>query len=171
MASHRESRSIALPAEWLFDIVADVERYPEFLPLMREARIVDRHQDTYQTEQSLALGMLMHRFRTQTELVRPRAITVISEDRSFCRFDIRWAFSTLGDDHCHVDFALDCATRSLFLRPVIDMLVLPMAASMVAAFEARAHALAAKAGVADSARQSTGASSDLDLPDGRPGNL
>jgi coenzyme Q-binding protein COQ10 len=171
MASHRESRSIALPAEWLFDIVADVERYPEFLPLMREARIVGRHQDTYQTEQSLALGMLMHRFRTQTELVRPHAITVISDDRSFCRFDIHWAFSPLGDDHCHVDFALDCATRSLFLRPVIDMLVLPMATSMVAAFEARAHALAAKAGVADSVRKPTVASFDPDLPEGGPGGL
>jgi coenzyme Q-binding protein COQ10 len=171
MASHRESRSIALPPEWLFDIVADVERYPEFLPLMREARIVGRHQDTYQTEQSLALGMLMHRFRTQTELVRPHAITVISDDRSFCRFDIHWAFSPLGDDQCHVDFALDCATRSLFLRPVIDMLVLPMATSMVAAFEARAHALASKAGVADSVRKPTVASFDPDLPEGGPGGL
>ena len=171
MPTHAEKRHLPYTPEQLFDLVADVERYPEFLPLMREARIVDRHQDTYQTEQSLALGMLMHRFRTQTELVRPHAITVISDDRSFCRFDIRWAFSPLGDDHCHVDFALDCATRSLFLRPVIDMLVLPMATSMVAAFEARAHALAAKAGVADSVRKPTVASLDPDLPEGGPGGL
>jgi ribosome-associated toxin RatA of RatAB toxin-antitoxin module len=37
MATHRENRAIALSSEWLFDIVADVERYPEFLPLVREA--------------------------------------------------------------------------------------------------------------------------------------
>jgi coenzyme Q-binding protein COQ10 len=146
MTSHRESRAIALSPEWLFDVVADVERYPEFLPLIREARIVTRDEHAYETEQSLALGLLMHRFRTRTELARPCGIVVVSDDRAFCRFDIRWTFSPQGDDHCHVDFALDCTTRSPFLMPVIEMLVMPMATGMVTAFEARAHALAAKAG-------------------------
>ena len=151
MATHRESRAIALPPEWLLDIVSDVERYPEFLPLMRAARIVRRYPKAYETEQTLALGLLLHRFRTRTELDRPSSIAIVSDDRSFCRFDVRWAFAPLADDHCHVDFALDCATRSLFLRPVVEMLILPMAASMVTAFEARAHALAAKAGSAPAA--------------------
>ena len=148
MATHRESRAIALSPEWLFDVVADVERYPEFVPLMLDAKIVHRGDDAYETEQRLALGLLMHRFRTRTELDRPRRITVLSDDRSFCRFDIRWTFSPLADDHCHVDFALDCETRSLWLMPVIQLLILPMATTMVSAFEARAHALAAKAGAA-----------------------
>lgn len=146
MASHRESRAIARSPELLFDIVADVERYPEFLPLIRDARIIRRHETAYETEQSLALGLMRHRFRTRTELDRPRAITVVSSDRSFCRFDIRWAFSPLGDQHCHVDFTLNCETRSIFLMPVIQLLILPMATSMVAAFEARSHALVAEPG-------------------------
>ena len=146
MATHSESRTIAWSPEWLFDIVADVERYPEFLPLVRAAKIVKRHENAYETEQSLALGLLTHRFCTRTELDRPRSITVKSEDRYFCRFDIRWAFSPLGEDQCHVDFALDCATRSLFLGPVIQVLLMPMAVSMVPAFEARAQALAAASG-------------------------
>ena len=145
MASHRESRAIARSPEVLFDIVADVERYPEFLPLIRDARIIRRHETAYETEQSLALGLLMHRFRTRTELDRPHRIVVASDDRSFCRFDIRWQFSPLADDHCHVDFTLDCETRSFFLMPIVQLLVLPMATSMVAAFEARAHALAGDA--------------------------
>ena len=145
MASHHESRAIARSPELLFDIVADVERYPEFLPLIRDARIIRRHEAAYETEQSLALGLLMHRFRTRTELERPRRIVVASDDRSFCRFDIRWQFSPLADDHCHVDFTLDCETRSFFLMPIVQLLVLPMATSMVAAFEARAHALAGDA--------------------------
>jgi ribosome-associated toxin RatA of RatAB toxin-antitoxin module len=88
--------------------------------------------------------VLTHRFRTYTELDRPHAISVVSDDRAFGRFDIRWAFAVRGDNHCHVDFSLDCVARSLLLRPVIEMLILPMASSMVSAFEARAHALAAK---------------------------
>ncbi|MFZ4538584.1 type II toxin-antitoxin system RatA family toxin [Propionivibrio sp.] len=145
MATHHESRAIAQSPEWLFDIVADVERYPEFLPLVRAARIVKRYENAYETEQSLALGLLTHRFCTRTDLDRPRSITVVSGDRSFCRFDIRWTFLPLGADQCQVDFTLDCETRSLFLGPVIHVLVMPMAISMVSAFEARAHALALEA--------------------------
>lgn len=142
MATHRESRAIARPAEEIFDIVADVERYPEFVPLIREARVFNRVEDRYETEQSLALGLLTHRFRTRTELVRPHGITVVCDDQAFCRFDIRWQFAPLGEDRCHVDFTLDCEPVSFFLIPVIQLLVLPMATSMVDAFEARVHALA-----------------------------
>ena len=144
MATHRESRTIALARERLFEVVADVERYPEFVPLVQEARIVRREDEAYETEQSLALGLLLHRFRTRTELDRPQRITVSSSDRSFGHFDIRWTFTPMGDDRCQVDFALDCQTRSLLLMPVIQLLVLPMAAGMVSAFESRAHALARK---------------------------
>ena len=164
MATHRENRAIALSSEWLFDIVADVERYPEFLPLVREARIINRYAEAYETEQSLVLGLLTHRFRTRTELKRPRAIVVTSADRSFCRFDIRWTFSERHDEHCQVDFALDCTTRSLFLMPVIELLVMPMATSMVAAFEARAYALAADAGAAAGWRVPNRAEEDLRDP-------
>ncbi|HPT50057.1 MAG TPA: type II toxin-antitoxin system RatA family toxin [Accumulibacter sp.] len=140
MPRHSESRTIAQPAERLFDIVADVERYPDFLPLMREAKIVHRGDDVYETEQALALGLLVHRFRTRTLLDRPRGITVVSSDPLFRRFDLRWVFSPLADDRCQVDFAIDCEASSFFLLPFVQMVVLPMAGQMVAAFEARALA-------------------------------
>ena len=142
MATHCESRDIARSPEWLFDIVADVERYPEFLPLISAAKIVKHHENAYETEQSLALGLMTYRFCSRTELDRPRSITVVSGDRSFRRFEIRWSFTPLAEDRCHVDFSLDCEARSLFLIPVIQVLIMPMATSMVSAFEARAHALA-----------------------------
>lgn len=146
MATHSESRAIAHSPESLFDIVADVERYPDFLPLVNAAKIVKRHENTYETEQSLMLGLLIHRFRTTTELDRPRRITVASNDRSFSRFNIRWEFSPLDNNRCQVEFSLDCDTRSFLLKPVIQVLVIPMAVSMVAAFEARANSLARNAG-------------------------
>jgi len=58
MATYHETRTIAQPAEALFDIVADVERYPEFLPLIRGARIFNRIEDRYETEMNLAPGLL-----------------------------------------------------------------------------------------------------------------
>lgn len=138
---HRESRVVAITAERLFDLVADVERYPEFLPLMRDAVVVGRSENAYETQQTLALGLLVHRFRTRTELDRPRAIRVTSADRAFSRFEILWSFSPTPEGHCRVDFSLDYEVRSLWLKPVGDVLIAPMALTMVDAFVTRARKL------------------------------
>ena len=54
---YRERRVIAVSSEQMFDLVADVERYPEFLPLMRKARMVRCDASAYETQQTLALGV------------------------------------------------------------------------------------------------------------------
>lgn len=138
MASHRESRIVAVTAERMFDLVADVERYPEFLPLMRKATIIRRHAEAYETEQVLALGLIQHRFLTRTELRRPTSIIVTSADRSFSRFEVRWLFTPTSEDFCQTDFALDCQARSLLLSP-LERLIAQMAEVMVSAFIAQAH--------------------------------
>lgn len=143
---YRESRVIEIPVERLFDLVADVERYPEFLPLMSRAEIVGRSANAYETQQTLALGVLAHRFRTRTELHRPHAIRVTSNDPSFSRFEILWGFTPTPEGHCRVDFSLDYAVRSFWLKPLGDMLIAPMAMSMVEAFVSRARKLGADAG-------------------------
>lgn len=140
--SHRESREVGVSTERMFNLVADVERYPEFIPLLRRARIVGRFDSGYETEQTLALGPLAHCFRTRTQLNRPHSVVVTSEDRSFCLFDVRWSFTPRAERCCHIDFSLKCEPRSIWLRPIGDVLVGQMALTMVHAFATRARALA-----------------------------
>lgn len=140
--SHRESREIGVSTERMFNLVADVERYPEFVPLLRKARIVRRFDGGYETEQTLALGPLAHCFRTRTRLDRPHSVVVTSDDRSFCLFDVRWSFTPKAERRCHIDFSLRCEPRSVWLRPVGDVLVGQMALTMVQAFATRARTLA-----------------------------
>ncbi len=137
--AHRENRVVAVSTERMFDLVADVERYPEFLPLMQEARIVHRHANGYETEQVLMLGLLAYRFRSRTELESPHSITVTSADRNFRHFDIRWLFAPAAEGGCRIDFALDCEIRSFWFKPLGDVLVAQMALTTVNAFAARAR--------------------------------
>lgn len=141
LTPHRESRVVAVSGERLFDLVADVERYPEFLPLMRKAVIIARSANAYETQQTLALGLLEQRFRTRTELDRPHAIRVTSADPTFSRFEILWLFAPTPEGHCRVDFTLDYEVRSLWLKPIGDLLIAPMALTMVDAFVTRARKL------------------------------
>ena len=139
MTAHRDSCFIAAGCSDVFDLVADVERYPEFLSLWREARIYAHDDDVYFTEQEVGLGLLRERFRTRTQLLRPESIVVTSDDSRFQAFGIRWTFEPLPGG-CRAGIELSWEMRSRPLQRAIELLLPTAARSMVDAFRRRAHA-------------------------------
>ena len=137
MTVYAESRVIMAPRSSVFDLVADVESYPEFLPLWRDATVYRIEGNNYYTEQEVALGRINERFRTRTHLVRPMHIDVTSDDDHFDEFFIRWDFDTIGTG-CRISVALTWEMKVASLQAAIDHLLPRAARTMVAAFEKRA---------------------------------
>lgn len=139
MTTHTETRNIAAPREVVFDLVADVERYPEFLPLWNDARVY-RHSGgaIYFTEQEVGIGPIRQRFHTRTALVRPERIDITSNDPSFRTFHIGWEFAERPGG-CRVRIALSWRVKSWLLQRGIDMVLPETATSMVDAFERQAR--------------------------------
>jgi coenzyme Q-binding protein COQ10 len=144
MTSHRERRLVPVPAETIFDLVADVERYPEFLTLWRSARVYAREEGGYFTEQEIGLGPIRERFRTRTRLSRPDFIDVTSIDPLFKAFRIRWDFVPVGAG-VEVSIAMTWEVRSRLLQKGIDAMLPMTATRMVTAFEERARAVQRRA--------------------------
>jgi coenzyme Q-binding protein COQ10 len=140
MTIHSDSRIIFATPDRVFDMVADVESYPDFLPLWRQARVVEREKDAYWTEQTVGLGPVRERFRTKTVLRRPVRIEIVSFDELFTDFFISWDFHPMGRG-CRASVALTWEMRSRGLQRAIDLLLPNTARSMVAAFEKRAREL------------------------------
>jgi coenzyme Q-binding protein COQ10 len=137
---HRESRVVPCSCEQFFDLVADVESYPEFLPLWRVAHIYQREGDVYFTDQQVGVGLWMSlRFRSRTQLNRPTNIEVTSDEGIFEDFRISWHLESAAATRCQVDFELSCDTRSSMMGRVMDVMLLETAHLMVEAFEARAR--------------------------------
>ena len=141
MVSHQEQRLLAYPPQRIFDLVADVESYPRFLPLWRKAEIIHRDADRYFTDQEIGIGPACHRFRSKTTLARPERIEIVSSDALFRHFDIRWEFAPADNDSCRVEFALSCEARSNLVQKAFDTILDEMVHSMVNAFERRAREL------------------------------
>jgi coenzyme Q-binding protein COQ10 len=141
MTTYRESRSIAYPLELLFELVADVESYPEFLPFWREARIVRRDQDVYYTVQSIGFGPVSDRFYTKTRLESPRHIVVTPHQAEwlFDQFLIEWQFEKLAATSSKVDLTFNVEPRSRLLHRLVDKLTREAARGMLPAFERRAR--------------------------------
>ncbi len=140
MPVHRESRILPFHCDQFFDLVADVESYPAFLPHWRSARIYRRKGNIYYTKQEVGAGPFMsQRFRSQTKLDRPTDIEVTSDESMFSHLRIAWHFEPTPENGCRVDFEMSCEASSLIMRQFIDLMLTETARSMVAAFEARAR--------------------------------
>lgn len=140
MPVHKESRVLPYRRDQFFDLVADVESYPAFLPLWRSARIYRKKGDVYHTEQEVGMGPLMsQRFRSRTKLDRPSDIEIVSDAGIFKHLRISWHFESTPEDGCRVDFEMSCEARSPVMRRFIDLMLLETAQSMVEAFEERAR--------------------------------
>jgi coenzyme Q-binding protein COQ10 len=145
MTVYTESRIIFAPADLLFRLVADVERYPEFLPMWKWACI--RRWDgpsTYYTAQDVGFGPIRERFDTKTTLAPPESIIVTSSDRLFREFYIRWTFAE-APKGCRTSIELKWQARSFLLQKGIEVVLPKTAEMMVDAFEKRAHDVMRKA--------------------------
>lgn len=127
--------------EQLFDLAADVERYPEFLRWWIAARVRRREGDIYHTEQIIGLGPIRVRFGTQTILRRPERIDVTSEEPPFRRFSLSWIFEPQPEAGCRVSLVAELELRSSVLQRVMDRVAPAAIADIIAAFEARARGL------------------------------
>lgn len=138
MMSQSVERVLPYERELLFDIAADVERYPEFLPSWSAARITKREADAYWTDQMIGLGPLRARFGSKTTLSRPERIDVISSEAPFRLFRLSWTFEPRPDGRTRVSLAAQFDMRSGLLERIVKPILGAMIAETIAAFETRA---------------------------------
>lgn len=98
MPHFRHQRRLPYPREAVFDLVADVESYPEFLPGWREATIIRKEENMLHVEQTLGAMGLTFRFRTRATLSRPESIRIETREHPFRYLEQHWQFS--APDEC-----------------------------------------------------------------------
>lgn len=138
----RHSEEIFLPysARQMFDLVADVARYPEFLPWCVGARITRREGQVIVADMMIGLRMIRERFTSRVTLTGHERIDVEYKDGPFKYLKNKWIFVS-RDDGCVIDFEIDFEIRSRILRTILEPLFSEAVRRMVSAFESRARAL------------------------------
>jgi coenzyme Q-binding protein COQ10 len=138
MPTHAEKRVLPYTPTQLFDLVADIERYPEFLPWCKAARIRRREGNFLVGDLVIGFRMVKERFTSQVTLDRPRCIDVSYTHGPLRYLNNHWIFQP-HPDGCLIDFYIDFEFRSKTLQKLIGVLFNEAVQRMVKAFEARAH--------------------------------
>ena len=124
--------------EQLFELVADVGRYPEFLPWCVACRVRKREADSITADLVIGFKMLRERFTSKVRLDRPGGkIHVTYIEGPFRYLNNHWVFEP-HPEGCLVDFYVDFEFRSRLLQKMFQPLFHEAVRRMVSAFEARA---------------------------------
>jgi coenzyme Q-binding protein COQ10 len=147
--SHTEQRVLPHGAEQMFDLVADVGRYPEFLPWCVAARVLSRCETKMRAELAIGFKGIRERFTSLVSLDRANLrIDVTYENGPFKYLVNHWRFEPAGEGRCVIHFHIEFQFRSRILELLMGKLFDEAVRRMVRAFEQRADALYGAQGAA-----------------------
>ena len=141
MAGIRELRIMPYSAEQMFDLVADVGRYPEFLPWVAATRVRSDSEHEMIADMLVGFKNLREKFTSRVEKVRPERVQVHYVDGPMRDLDNVWLFRPIDDQSCEVDFSVSFSFRNALFEKLAGQYVDRAFRKMVAAFEERAEAL------------------------------
>jgi coenzyme Q-binding protein COQ10 len=141
MSAYVERQHLPYAVPQLFDLVANVEQYPQFMPWVIEARIRHRRDHNISVEMTVAVGPLRKRFSTVAILDRPHRIDITSYDSLFDRFEQRWTFGPAAAGGTDVEYHLVFEFRSRILQKFMGASFSDQAMATMSAFKRRAHRL------------------------------
>lgn len=146
------TRVVNQPRELVFEVVADIERYPEFVPGFADARIERVDADTLYVTQRVGIPAMSAAFRSVARLQRPRGITIDSNDWPFRELHQEWTLEALGDSRTRVTFESRHVLASRRAERLVGRFFDHVLKRTVDAFEKRIQHVAAYRGRRHAAR-------------------
>ena len=141
MPRHSETRQLPYTPEQLFDLVADVGQYGEFLPWVSAVRVRSDSETEMIADLIVGFKALREKFTSRVVKDRPHEIHVDYVDGPLKYLRNDWAFRPDGQGGTHVDFAVDFAFRNRLFEAIAGQWFDAALRKMIGAFETRAQAL------------------------------
>ena len=141
VTEHSESRTVPYSADVMYRIVADVERYPDFLPWVIALRLLSREENALTAEMAVGYGPFRERYTSKLKLdPAARTIDVAAAKGPFRKLENHWRF-TPENDGCRIDFSVAFEFRNPLMQAAARKAFEAVLLKMTDAFVARAGQL------------------------------
>ncbi|MEZ0259361.1 MAG: type II toxin-antitoxin system RatA family toxin [Alphaproteobacteria bacterium] len=144
MPSHAEKRVLPYTSEQLFDLVMDIEKYPEFMPWCIATRINSRGKDVLNADVIVGYKVFREKFNSTVVFKRPKTIEVEYKQGPMKHLQNRWAFKDIKGGQCEVDFYIEFSMKSKMFETLVDQFFHRVLVKMINSFEDRAAELYGK---------------------------
>jgi coenzyme Q-binding protein COQ10 len=154
MPRHSESRHVAYSAEQMFELVADVDRYEEFLPWVVATRIRSNSDTEMVADLVVGFKSLRETFTSKVHKERPDRISVDYLDGPLKYLHNEWGFEPHPNGGCTIEFLVDFAFRNKMFESLAGQVFDRALRKMTDSFEARADELYGSSGYSGSSSSS-----------------
>ena len=143
-------RRVQHRAEQMFDLVADAERYPEFVPLCQALKIRQRKQnpdgtETIVADMTVSFKLVKETFTSEVTLDKPHLKILVRYLKGpFSNLENRWSFEAKGEEVCEVGFFIAYEFKSRMLATLMGAMFDAAFGRFSAAFEKRADMIYGK---------------------------
>lgn len=141
MPGSREVRRLPYTVEQMFDLVADVARYGEFLPWVVATRVRSDSETEMVADMLVGFKALREKFTSRVIKSRPHRIEVIYVDGPMRDLDNVWEFRAVEGGGCEIDFQVEFTFRNAMFEKLAGQYFDRAFRKMVTAFEERADKL------------------------------
>lgn len=141
MPRHSETRHLPYTPEQMFDLVADVKRYQEFLPWVAATRVRSDSDTAMVADLVVGFRSLKETFTSRVIKHRPHDITIDYIEGPLKHLHNTWQFKPDGKGGTEIDFCVDFAFRSRIFEALAGQMFDRALRKMIGAFEERAHEL------------------------------
>jgi len=136
---HKEELILPYSAEQLFDLVADIEHYPDFLPGWKSVNINKSDQNRLYVEQELGFPLFNFKVDSVADLDRPHHVFIAVEGGPFQRLEIDWHFKSISSSTTHVSLLIQMDTYPGPQQSLLQQFLDYSAGSLLVYFERRAR--------------------------------
>ncbi|MEE4154030.1 MAG: type II toxin-antitoxin system RatA family toxin [Erythrobacter sp.] len=141
MPGIHEKRQLPYSPEQMFDLVADVARYREFLPWVIATRVRRDSETEMLADMVVGFKSIRESFTSRVTKDRPHEILVHYVDGPLSDLDNRWIFRPYGLESCEIEFFVDFTFKNRMFEAIAGQYFDRAFRRMVAAFEERASQL------------------------------
>src|SRR5690606_3672604 len=130
---HKVQRSVLVPysCAQMFDLVADVAKYPEFMPWCGGTTVHSQDEHGMQASVTISIAGLKQTFTTRNVHQYPALITIHLVDGPFSALTGTWAFQALSEEACKIVYTMEYAFSSRALEAVVGPIFNRIAGSFI----------------------------------------
>jgi ribosome-associated toxin RatA of RatAB toxin-antitoxin module len=141
MTSVEKSALVRFPAHLMFELVNDIESYPQFLPWCHASRVLRRSGDVVDAELEIARGGFQKSFATRNTLLAPQEIRMSLLNGPFRHLEGVWSFTALRQDASKISLSLEFEMSGKIAALAFGAIFNQICNTMVDAFAERAKVL------------------------------
>jgi coenzyme Q-binding protein COQ10 len=141
MPFHTEKRVLPYTTQQLFDLVMDIESYPEFLPWCIGARINEKKRNNLTADVIIGYKVFREKFSSRVHYNKDKSIEVEYLQGPMRHLHNKWKFRELKGGRCEVQFYVDFSLKTKLFESIVDQFFHKVLVRMIDAFEKRADQL------------------------------